>query len=155
MIDLSELSENERFEYLLAMIREGKGPRAGRPNKHSEVPRWRDFGLTRKQVWRMRRLAEIPNEDFQAFLDLNLTNGKRSSYRAIFVHFGKLNVPTENDFDGTPLGDLARSLLAPCERLLDSDSLDERERRILKRALSARFQQICRARKPPPRKHSA
>jgi hypothetical protein len=46
-----ELSEQERFEYLLAMISEGKGPCAGRPRKNCDIPKWRDVGLTRKQVW--------------------------------------------------------------------------------------------------------
>jgi hypothetical protein len=145
MIDLSELSERERWQYLFAMIGEGKGPRAGRPKKKSDVPKWRDFGLTRKQVWRMRRLAEIPEADFNAFIE---RQGHARSYRAIFVHFGKINVPTENDFDATPLGDLVRELLAPCARLLESDALSERNRRLLKRALLARFQQIFHNKKP-------
>ena len=146
MIDLSELSEKERFEYLLAMIREGKGPRAGRPKQNSDIPKWADYGFTRKQVWRMRRLAEIDGAALETFLDLNI--GKRPSYRSIFVHFGKINVPTENDFDGTPLSDLARSMLAGCERVLNSpDGPNKRQRRLLKRALEARLQQIFRARK--------
>jgi hypothetical protein len=143
MTDLSELSERERWEYLLALVREGRAPRAGRPKKNSEIAKWRDFGLTRKEVWRMCRLAEISETDFQTFLDWNRANGKRSSYRAIFVHFGKINVPSENDFDGTPLGDLAQSLLAPCECLLAT--LNKRERRILKRAVEARFRQVFRS----------
>jgi hypothetical protein len=144
MIDLSELSERERWEYLVAMTRAGKGPRAGRPKKHSDIPQWRELGLTRNQVWRMRRLAKIPDADFRTFLAWSLAKGEHATYRAILVHFGKINVPTESDFDGTPLGELACSLLAPCERLLDT--LSERERRILKRVLQAHFQQILRKR---------
>jgi hypothetical protein len=146
LTDLSDLSERERWEYLRARIREGKGPRAGRPKKNSDILKWRDVGWTRKDVWRMRRLAEIPEADFRAFLDRNLAKGKRSSYRAIFVHFGKINVPTENDFDGTPLGKVAQALLASCQRLLESGVLNDRDRRILKRAVEAQLRQIFRKR---------
>jgi hypothetical protein len=142
MTDLTELSERERWEYLLAVLSSGKGPRAGRPKKGSDIARWSDFGLTRKEVWRMRRLSEIHEDDFETFMQWMGANGKRCSFRSILVHFGKINVPTENDFEGTPLGDLARSLLAPCERL--HAALNERERRLLKRALRARLQQIFR-----------
>jgi hypothetical protein len=141
MPDLSQLSDRERFEFLLAMLKAGKGPRAGRPRKDSEIPRWADIGFTRKEVWRMRRLAEIPKEDFDAFLD---SPRKRSSFRSTFVRFNKINVPSENDFDGTPLGELASSLMAPCERLLDSGALNARERRLVKRAVLARLKQIFR-----------
>lgn len=120
MIDLSELSEGERWEYLVAMIRAGKGPRARSPKKHSDIPNCRDLGLTRTEGWRMRRLAEITDADLQTFLAWSLAQGKHATYRAILVHFGKMNVPTENDFEGTPLGELVCSLLAPCERLLDT-----------------------------------
>jgi hypothetical protein len=140
MIDLSELSERERWEYLFAMFGEGKGPRAGRPRKNSDIPKWRDFGLTRKRVWLMRHLAEIPEAEFEAYM----AEPHPPSHRAILVHFGKINVPDENVFDGTPLGELAQKLLAPCERLLDSGALSERERRIIKRAVLARLQQIFR-----------
>jgi hypothetical protein len=103
MIDLSELSEGERWEYLVAMIRVGKGPRARGPKKHSDILNWRDFGLTRKQGWRMRRLAKITDADLQTFLAWSLAQGKL-------------------------------------------DILSERERRIRKGALQARFQQIFRKR---------
>lgn len=147
MIDLSELGERERWEYLWAKLGAGQRPRAGRPKKDSEVPKWRDFGLTRKEVWCMRRLAEIPEKDLDAFF---AEPRKRSSYRAISVRFGKIIVPSENDFDGTPLGDLACSLLAPCERLVNApDGPTKRGRRLLKRALQARLRQIFAQRDAP------
>ena len=83
MIDLSELSEGERWEYLIAMIRAGKGPRARSPRKHSDIPNCRDLGLTRTQGWRMRRLAEITDADLQTFLAWSLAQGKHATYRAI------------------------------------------------------------------------
>jgi hypothetical protein len=145
-IDFRDLSESERFEYMAAMIRKGLGPRAGRPRTDSDIPKWRDIGLTRQQVWRMRRLAEIPESDLDVFLQRHSANPKnrRTSYRSILIHFGKINVLTENDFDQTPLGELVRSLLAPCERLLDSEELCDMERRLLKKALQARLQQLFR-----------
>ena len=145
MIDISELSEQERWEYCYSMLRAGKGPRSGRPKKNSDIPTWRDFGFTRKQVWRMRRFAEIPGAEFQALLDQNLASGKRTSYRGILVRFGKITVPSENDYDGTPIGDLARSMLAGCERVLNlPDGPNQVQRRLLKRALQARLQKIFR-----------
>jgi hypothetical protein len=144
MMDLRELSERERWEYLFAMLREGKGPRAGRPKKNSDIPKWRDLGLTRKEVWRMRRLGEIPDADFEAFLAWRTASGKSPSYRSILIHFGKINVPTENDFDGTPVGDLAKAVLKPVERIVFKGDLDRGQRRVLKRALQTQLQQIFR-----------
>lgn len=138
MIDLSELSDSEKWELLSALIREGKGPRVGRPKKNSDIPKWSDFGLTRKEVWRNRRLAEISVKDLEAFADLRAAKGRPLSYRSIFVRFGKINVPNENDFnEGTPLGDVVTTLLAPTARLLPA--LNKRERRLVKRALLARI----------------
>src|SRR5215831_1274960 len=49
-MDISELSERERWELLEQLLKDGKGPRPRRPKKDGSTLRWKDLGLTRMQV---------------------------------------------------------------------------------------------------------
>jgi hypothetical protein len=139
----SNLTDDERFALLQEMWRSGNVPRRGRPKKGSSEPRWADFGLTRQLVHEWRRMAEIPEDQFEAYLSGRSQDGKRITRRGILVHFGKINVRTADVFEGTPIGDLAEVLLRGAEAVFSE--LNKRERYALLYALRFRLRCIASA----------
>jgi hypothetical protein len=134
-----ELSDDERAELLKATFESGQWPRRGRPKKGEVRVRWADLGLSRQRVHEWSRMGEIPAADFDAFLARRDAEGKRITRRSILVHFGKINVRSEDIFEGTPTGELAEFLLRPVERVFEE--LEKPQRRALLHAL--RFRLRC------------
>lgn len=139
----SNLSDDGRFALLQEMWCSGNAPRRGRPKKGSSQPRWADFGFTRQRVHERRRMAEIPDDQFEAYLSGRSQDGKRITRRGILVHFGKINVRTADVFEGTPIGDLAEALLRGAEAVFSE--LNKRERYALLHALRFRLRCIASA----------
>jgi hypothetical protein len=137
------LTEDERLELLVTVLRSGNMPRRGRPKKGSGQPKWSDFGFTRQFVYECRRMAEIPQDDFEAWQTERERQGKNPSTRALFIHFGKRNVYSEDIFEGTPTGDLAHALLKPVERVFRFGELTKHQRRALLHALRFRLKCIA------------
>jgi hypothetical protein len=134
-----ELSEQEKWEWIAQQIRERGLPKRGRPKKGSDTVKWADLGVTRQQVHLWRKLAEIPSDDFEAYL--SSPTRKRGSRRAILVHFGKINVVADDIYEETEIGRLARALLEPTERVLEE--MNERQRFHLIRAMRYQLKAIA------------
>jgi hypothetical protein len=139
----SNLTDDERFALLEEMWRSGNVPRRGRPKKGSSQLRWADCGTTRQRVHEWRRMAEIPEDQFDAYLRERREKGKHITVRGILAHFGKINVRTADVFEGTPIGDLAEALLRRVEAVFSE--LNKRERYALLHALRFRLRCIARA----------
>jgi hypothetical protein len=139
----SNLTDDERFALLREMWRSGNMPRRGRPKKGSSQPRWADFGFTRQRVHEWRRMAEIPEDQFEAYLSGRRQDGKGITRRGILVQFGKINIRTADVFEGTPIGDLAEALLRGAEAVFSE--LNKRERYALLHALRFRLRCIAGA----------
>ena len=91
----------------------------GWPRKGSADLTYAELGLTCQQVWEWRKLAEIPHDDFEGYLDQCRREGKKTSVRGVLVHFGKRNIVVSDAiFSDTPTGDLANHLLKGFERVL-------------------------------------
>jgi hypothetical protein len=140
--EIADLSESERWEYLIAQIKAGKGPRAGRPRKNSDIPKWSDFGFTRQQVWKMRRMAEIPEDVVSQFCAAREAKDQIVTTRGLLVAGGKVNVIDENVFDGTGIGQLAVRVLEPVEKIFSQ--MNKVQSRWFLLALRFRLKQIKR-----------
>jgi hypothetical protein len=115
----------------------------GRPRKDSaDELTYAQPGVTRQQAWDWRKLAEIPQDAFFAYLDKCKAEGKKSSIRGVLFHFGKRkNVATDDIFTDTPTGELANSLLQGFERIVPL--MTPRQRRWVIRAMNYRMREIC------------
>lgn len=136
--------EMEQAELLNAVIagtvkKQGRG----RPKKGSTAVTWAQVGLTRQQVHEWRKLAQIPDEIAEAFMDTRRAEGKTPSRRSVLIHFGLKNVVSDDVFVGSPIGDLAEQLLEPVERFLKNAQMSDKQRRWLIRALRYRLRTIA------------
>jgi len=142
-MDLETLSEDERWGLITDLIKQGKGPRRGRPRKDGSTITWKDVGFTRMQVYYWRLLAKIPYFE-QVSMEViaeRSRQGRGASRRAYLVRAGLVkNVSDENVFEGTELGELARELLKPARRILAD--LPERQARWLLRALRVELRRL-------------
>jgi hypothetical protein len=131
-----ELSEQERIEYLLNP--NTVKPHPGRPRKDGSTPIWKFFGFTRKQMFIWRRMAEIPQDKFDAYLAECSRKRKRASYRGILRLIE--NVPTENVIPDV-VRRAAKALLRPAEIFLRR-AVPPRRRCLVLRALHARLHEL-------------
>jgi hypothetical protein len=130
------LSEQERWEYFSNP--QTVKPHPGRPKKDGSTPTWAHFGLTRKQMFIWRRMAEIPQDKFDAYLAECRRKRKRSSYRGLLRLLE--NVPTENIIPNIVQG-AAKALLRPAEIFLRR-AVPPCQRRLVLRALRARLREL-------------
>lgn len=136
------LSEREKWEWIEAQIRLHGLPTRGRPRKGQHKFTWADLGLTRQEVHLFRKLAEIPEEPFEAFSKVQSQRGRgRVSRRAILVHFGKINVIGDDVFDETDIGHLADCMLRWAGPALES--LTARQLGYLARSLSHKLRSMA------------
>jgi hypothetical protein len=131
------LSEQERIEYLLDP--HTVKPHPGRPRKDGSTPIWKFFGCTRKQMFIWRRMAEIPQEQFDAYLAECWRKRKKASYRGMLRLLE--NVPTGNVIPEV-IQDAAKALLRPAEFFLHRAERTPCQRRLILRALRARLREL-------------
>ena len=113
----------------------------GRPRKNSTEITYAELGFTRQQVYEFKKLAEIPYDEFNAYMTRQRVERKKVSVRGILVHFGKRNnVVSDDIFAEGPTADLAKALLAGFERIVPL--MTRKERRWVIRALEARLRMI-------------
>jgi hypothetical protein len=137
------LSESEQWDRIGALLAKGELPRRGRPKKGEDRLKWSDFGWTRQEAWRILKMGGIPEAEKKAFMEQRKAEGKPLSQRAILVHFGEINVISDDIYDGTTTGDLAKMMLEAANIECILPELTERQRRFLFRALHARLRQIA------------
>ena len=115
--------------------------RRGRPRKGSTDITYRELGVTRQEMYEARKLSQIPEQDYSAFVEKRKAEGKRISRRSILVHFGKRkNVATDDIFVGTIYGDMAERILCGFENACQD--MTHAQRRCLVRALRFRIREI-------------
>ncbi len=130
------------IEEIIPSLQGRKFKGRGRPKKGCTDITHKELGVTRQQMYEARKLAEIPQEEFERFMANRRHQGKPASRRSILVHFGKRNnVVSDDSFVGTPFGDLAETILRGFERV--SSEMTPAQRRLLARALKYRIREIC------------